>query len=335
MTVFTHNEKTIKQYHPPKSDPTKPITASAIDHEPTEIDHIVQHTQQLQQHEGLLTKDNSNNKLSKTEIQVFNKELNNQQQLLNLHVLGQYRHVLYGTLRNKKENDININNRILVGKIKKSVHREMLQVPNNITTFDDDFIEQTIDNSRKICKLIVNLSSKSIKKFNKIIKNTNWKSLNYDQIEQKKNQIQLITYKCKNNHIFMETRAQKKKRLEKLQKQQQEERKEKTSEVSLWNQVEPKVSIFNDKIELQQNIYQALWGASDRIDITDLNIFRQCQRTDDWCQTIIDYLTKYEEFKNSIELIQLKKYQTLLHSKLVNNKFRINQHSELIEYMYH
>ena len=72
-------------------------------------------------------------------------------------------------------------------------------------------------------------------------------------------------------------------------------------------------------------------GARDIECITNRELFRQCQRTDDWCQSIIEYITNYEQFKNSIELDELKKYQVILYRELINNKFQINSESQLIE----
>ena len=62
-----------------------------------------------------------------------------------------------------------------------------------------------------------------------------------------------------------------------------------------------------------------------------LAIFRQCQRTDDWCNTIIEYLTNKQECEKSIELEELQFYQKQLHQALIKNEFRINQTTELIE----
>ena len=78
-------------------------------------------------------------------------------------------------------------------------------------------------------------------------------------------------------------------------------------------------------------MYKTLWGARDIDQLTDLSVFRQCQRTDDWCQSIIECLTDYDKFKDSIELEELKLYQQQLHRALINNEFQINKKTELIE----
>ena len=110
-----------------------------------------------------MEKYNNNNNLTKTDITQFNKELLQQQRLLHLHTLGQYRHIFFSTTSKEKESDISINNRIMIEKIKKAVHKELLQVlakagkstnrlPNPITISEkeatfapcDDFIQQTL-----------------------------------------------------------------------------------------------------------------------------------------------------------------------------------------------
>ena len=143
----------------------------------------------------------------------------------------------------------------MIEKVKKSVHKELLQVlskaakttnrlPNPVTISEkeamfapcDDYIQQTLFDTKRLCKLIIDLPRKSIRKLNSLIKHTDWNSLSNDEINEKRQQFSRIANKYKNNHLFMETRAQKKKRFEALQRQQQEERKEKTPEIQIWQQ---------------------------------------------------------------------------------------------------
>ena len=88
---------------------------------------------------------------------------------------------------------------------------------------------------------------------------------------------------------------------------------------------------FNDKIAIQSQVYKTLWGARNIDQLTDIKIFRQCQRTDDWCQSIIEYITNYDTFKDSIELEELKEFQKQLYKALIKNEFVINDKTELIE----
>ena len=201
---------------------------------------------------------------------------------------------------------------------------KLIEINNTIEKLENNCVNVYINNeelatlineSNKLVEIILTLPTNSISRLNKIF----YTNMNNKTIISNKLLKQL--QESVKNHISILTRAQKQKILQEQQQQKREERKESKEEEEIWNEVKSEVFKFNDKLAIQSHVYETLWGARDINQLTNLQIFRQCQRTDAWCNTIIEYLTNKIECEKSIELQELKKYQQQLHQALLNNEF--------------